>query len=452
MDTGRKDTGGGARGNAIWELLKTRDFRLLWGAGTLSAIGDQFDLIAFPWLVLLLTGDALAVGAIIAVGSVPTVLFMLIGGSVVDRASPRLILQISNVARVFLGSVLAAFVLTGMINLFLLYLFALAKGIADAFYYPAQAAILPRIVGDKQLRHANAIIQTTTESSGFFGPMLAGALIAYFSGTNNVTPSLDSITAAARTGTSGVGLAFAVVAAVFLISFLLLAFLRMNSEVIESADKSGRNHSAKAKGGESIWASIADGFRFVRSDAAMFTLFLLIAGIELFVQGPVIVGIPVLADTQLPQGALAVGIIYSAYAAGALLGAVSAGALPVPKRHLGHILVSTYILSGLLIMPFGFLRATWLAAGLIVAIGIMGGYTNIIFTTWLQARTPQKVMGRVMSLLMIASIGLSPVSSAASGALIRLSLGWVFVGAGAMMALLSIVAGMRREIREMKLT
>ena len=97
----------------------------------------------------------------------------------------------------------------------------------------------------------------------------------------------------------------------------------------------------------------------------MFTLFLLIAGIELFFQGPVIVGIPVLADTQLPQGALAVGIIYSAYAVGALLGAVLAGALPVPKRHLGRILVSTYILSGLLIMPFGFMKATWLVAGLV---------------------------------------------------------------------------------------
>ncbi len=451
MDTGREDTDGVAKGNSLWELLKTRDFRLLWGAGTLSAIGDQFDLIAFPWLVLILTGDALAVGTIIAVGSVPTVLFMLIGGSVVDRASPRLILQISNVARIFLGSVLAALVLTGMVNLFLLYLFALAKGIADAFYYPAQAAILPRIVGEKQLRHANAIIQTTTESSGFVGPMLAGALIAYFSGTNSAVPSLEGVTATAPAGASGVGLAFAVVAAVFFISFLLLAFLRLNPESVESADKSGRSHATKEKIGESIWASIADGFRFVRSDAAMFALFLLIAGIELFVQGPVIVGIPVLADTQLPQGALAVGIISSAYAAGALLGAVLAGALPVPQRRLGHILVGTYILSGLLIMPFGFLKATWLAAGLVIVIGVMGGYTNIIFTTWLQARTPQKMLGRVMSLLMIASIGLSPFSNAVSGALIKLSLGWVFVGAGAMMALLSVVAGLRREIIEMEM-
>ena len=75
-----------------------------------------------------------------------------------------------------------------------------------------------------------------------------------------------------------------------------------------------------------------------------------------------------------------------------------------------------------------------------------------MFTAWLQARTPQRVMGRVMSLLMIASIGLSPVSSAVSGGLIKLSLGWVFVGAGAMMALLSIAAATRREIGEMKMT
>ena len=102
-------------------------------------------------------------------------------------------------------------------------------------------------------------------------------------------------------------------------------------------------------------------------------------------------------------------------------------------------------------MPFGFLRATWLAASLVVVIGVMGGYTKIIFTTWLQTRTPQRMLGRVMSLLMIASIGLSPFSNAVSGALIKLSLGWVFVGAGAMMAVLAVVAGLRREIAGMEM-
>ncbi|MDE2993150.1 MAG: MFS transporter, partial [Chloroflexota bacterium] len=80
------------RNGSFLQLLRSRNFRLLWAAGTLSAIGDQFDLITFPWLVLLITGDPLAVGTIIAVSSIPTIFFMLIGGSLVDRFSPHLIM------------------------------------------------------------------------------------------------------------------------------------------------------------------------------------------------------------------------------------------------------------------------------------------------------------------------------------------------------------------------
>ena len=50
------------RKGSFWQLLRMRNFRLLWGAGALSAIGDQVDLIAFTWLVLLVTGDPPAVG------------------------------------------------------------------------------------------------------------------------------------------------------------------------------------------------------------------------------------------------------------------------------------------------------------------------------------------------------------------------------------------------------
>ncbi len=424
-------------------LLRSRNFRLLWSAGTLSAVGDQFDLITFPWLVLLITGDPLAVGTIIAVSSIPTIFFMLIGGSLVDRFSPHLIMQTNNAMRVVLSTSLAILVLTGLTNLWALYLFALLKGVADAFYYPAQAALLPRIVTREQLRQANAVVQTTVELSGFVGPLLAGALIALFSGTPGTALVPDSA-AATPSSTTGVGLAFAVVAVAFFVSALLLAGMRLERRDPAVADRLAERDSRAG-----IWASIVQGLRFVRADAAMFTLFILIAGIELFVQGPAIVGIPVLANTQLPEGVLALGIISAAYAGGSLLGAVLAGALPAPKRRLGPLFMTLFALSGLLLMPFGFLTMTWVVAGLVLVIGIMGGYANILFTAWLQGRTPQAMMGRVMSLLMVASIGLSPVSNAVSGALIKLSLGWVFVGAGAAMALLCLLVGFRREIREL---
>ena len=138
-----------------------------------------------------------------------------------------------------------------------------------------------------------------------------------------------------------------------------------------------------------VWASIAEGFRFARSDAAVFTPFVLIAGIQLFVRGPINVGVPVLADTQLSEEALAVGIFFSSCAIGSLLGGLSAGTLPVPTKGLGHIFIITYILSSNLAIPFGFLTATWLAAVLAGVIGVMRGCRSIMFRTWLQTRTPQ---------------------------------------------------------------
>ena len=432
------------RNDSFWQLLRMRNFRLLWGAGGLSAIGDQFDLIAFPWLVLLITGDPLAVGAVIAVSGVPTVFFMLLGGSLVDKFSPRAIMQVSNILRVALSVSLATLILMGLTELWLIYLFALLKGISDSFYYPAQLAIVPSIVPTERLRQSNAVIQTTAELGGLIGPMFAGGLIAVFGNGGEPATAVASLAGQvdmAGAGMTGIGLAFAVVGILILVSSLLLVLMRLDRPSRESADRTTKDVG--------FLKSIGEGIRFVRTDAAMFTMFLLIVGIELMVEGPVIVGLPILANTKLAEGALALGVVLSAFAGGALFGAILAGTLPAPKRRFGPILVVLFALSGLLLMPFGFLGSMWIAAAVALVIGVAEGYAGIMFMSWLQARTPQRMMGRVMSLLMISAVGLSPLSYAVSGALLKLSLEWVFVGAGALLTLLCLAVVLRREVRTM---
>ena len=429
------------------QLLRMRNFRLLWGAGGLSAVGDQFDLLAFPWLVLLITGDPLAVGAVIAVGGIPTVVFMLLGGSLADRFSPRAVMQVSNIMRIVLSAGLATLILTGLAELWLIYVFALLKGIADSLYYPAQLAIVPDIVPSERLRQSNAIIQTTADLGGFVGPMVAGALIVFLgTGGDTAAPALTSFLGQQGTAgadLTGVGFAFATVGLVIFVSSLLLSQLRLERPARNSADR-----ETKEVG---ILKSIGEGIKFVRADAAIFTMFLLIVGIELMVEGPVIVGLPILANTKLSEGALALGVVLSAFAGGSLIGAILVGTLPAPKRRFGPILVALFGLSGLLLMPFGFLASMWIAAAVALVIGVAEGYAGIMFMTWLQARTPQKLMGRVMSLLMISAVGLAPLSHAVSGALLKLSLEWVFVGAGAILTLLCLAAIFRREVRSMKM-
>ena len=129
-----------------------------------------------------------------------------------------------------------------------------------------------------------------------------------------------------------------------------------------------------------------------------------------------------------------------------------AGALPAPRRGLGPIFVTLFGLSGILLMPFGVLRAMWAAAGVAFFVVIIGAYVDVLLLTWLQRRTPQAMMGRVMSLMLIAEVGLPPISIAVAGGLIKLSLEWVFVGAGTMIALFCLFVGFRREIRGMRMT
>jgi MFS family permease len=72
--------------------LSVRNFALLWAGSVVSYIGAQLTLIAFPWLVLKLTGDALAMGTVLALASIPRAVFMVFGGAFTDRFSPRTVI------------------------------------------------------------------------------------------------------------------------------------------------------------------------------------------------------------------------------------------------------------------------------------------------------------------------------------------------------------------------
>src|SRR5215204_3112264 len=101
--------------------LSVRNFRLLWIGESISLLGDQFYMIALPWLVLQLTGSALALGTVMALAAIPRALFMLIGGALVDRFSPRAVMFASNFVRLVLVALLSALVLTSNIQIEMLY-------------------------------------------------------------------------------------------------------------------------------------------------------------------------------------------------------------------------------------------------------------------------------------------------------------------------------------------
>lgn len=412
-------------------LFANRDFSLLFGGSSISAFGDQFTLVALPWLVLKLTGNPAALGIVLAVMAFPRAAFMLVGGAIVDRMSPRRVLLGARAVNAACIVVLAALVLIGDIQMWMVYLLALGIGLSTAFAYPAGSAILPQLVKLEQLRAANAAFMGMRQLSMVVGPVLAGFVIAL--GAHH--PSTQALQ-----DEHGLGLAFSIDAASFVFSLASLAMVRIHGDF----------HPPKNSGG--VFASIAAGVRYVWADVPLRAFVIYASFVSVFVGGPIQVGLPVLADTRLNLGAASLGILMTAQGVGMFAGSFLSGlGQKLVRGHLGVMVLCIDSLVGLTLAALTLVHTTWFGAALLLCTGLLGGMVQIAIFTWIQQRVSQQMMGRTMSILMFTFMGLGPLSAAAAGALLKvISLTALFGIAGLALttiALLCLGSPKMRSIR-----
>jgi MFS family permease len=180
------------------------------------------------------------------------------------------------------------------------------------------------------------------------------------------------------------------------------------------------------------------GLKYVWNDKALRLMFLIIMAVNFFFVGPILVGIPVLADQRLAEGAMAFGLLMSAFAGGNLGGYLLAGTLPKPTgRGMRVLLIVLLACFGIATVLIGFINSAWIDFGLMLLLGLGNGYVTIILFTWIQTRTPKTMLGRIMSLVTLSSIGLVPVSQAISGAISARNLTLLFVIAGSSILLMT---------------
>jgi MFS family permease len=393
------------------EPLRQRDFRLVFSGETISLLGDQFHFIALAWLVLQLTGSGVALGTVLMVAAIPRGVFMLLGGALSDRWSPRDLMLWSNVIRGLVVGIVAGLVLTGRAELWHLYILALIFGTVDALFYPAINTIVPMLVGERLLPPANALMQSVQQLAGLVGPAAAGVLVA-----------------AVNTGP-----AFVIDAVSFGVAATALALVVGGRRVPASARDGGDPP------GERLLATIGSGIRYAFADPAVRALVLVTAAVNLGFTGPISVGLPYLADTRF-GGAIAFGVMGSAFGAGALAGAIAAGSIRYVPR-LGY--VSLFIVAGLGagLALLGSAPNVVVAVGIGAVIGLGVGFTNVRLIAWLQGRTPEQYRGRVMSLLMLGSVGLAPLSLAIAGVVIDFgAVSLLFALAGGLIAAAALLA------------
>jgi MFS family permease len=393
------------------KVLGNANFRLLWiGQGT-SLLGDQFFMIAVPWLVLKLTNDPLALGGVLALAGVPRALFMLLGGAVTDRYTPRAIMLISDALRLALVGLLVILVATGSVQTWMLYILALFYGMISGFFVPASNAMMPMIVTPAELQVSNSLYQGTAQLTNFVGPVLAGGLIALLGHSQSAggTPEMAGITAALGVDDFS-----------FLVSVATLWLM--------TAGRAGTGQTFRQG---NILAAIREGIHYAWQDALMRMFFIMMVVMNLLLVGPLLVGIPVLAKDRLSGGAAAYGLVMGGYGGGNLLGILLAGViLRLFKKQVGVYLVGVTAAFGLALIALGFTTSTAIAFMILLVVGIGNGTLLITLITALQRQTPKEMLGRIMSLAMLAGAGLVPVSQALTGGLLKLSLTGVFLGAG----------------------
>ncbi len=389
------------------KLFKDRNFFTLWLGEFVSVIGDHISMIAFPFLVLQLTGSPAFTAFVFAVQGLPRAVLMLVGGAVVDRSSPRNVMLITNLLRCLLVFLLAYLIFTNQISLPVIFVIALAFGLADAFFYPAATSVVPSVVKKDDLKAGNAIMQGSIWVGVILGPAIAGFVIAGEVTTMGHDTGLNAATF--ESNRAGFARAFFLDGLTFAFSFLTLLFVRTRSLKDEDADQDAANKT-------SMFAEVKQAVKWVWSVPAIRLGFIGVAVLEFFFQTPIFVGLPALTKYRFLEPAYVYGLIVAAYGAGALVGAVTAGYVNWPTReNLVRTMFFIFIGSGASIGLIVLYEPYWFAMALFLVFGCMDSYIWVHFTTFVQQSTPEAQMGRVMSIFMFMSVGLIPIASVVMG-------------------------------------
>ncbi len=250
-------------------------------------------------------------------------------------------------------------------------------------------AIFPRMVGKDQLQAGNAILRSTQQLSSIVGAAPAGLIIA----------------------AAGTAVAFGVDAVSFFVATLTMALMNEAGFINLGGEPSGPPKKMRLS---SLFGDVKEGFGFACAPPARAVL-LSVALVDFAFAGPLDVGLAWLSDNVYVGGAAAFGTILASFGAGALAGSILAGSFRLRRRGIVFVVLSVVLGVGMGLL--GFITSLVPASVDAAVVGIGVGLFGVNFVSWLQTTTIGPMMGRVMSLVSFASVGLArfPLPGRAGG-------------------------------------
>lgn len=344
-----------------WGALAYPNYRRYWIAAIVRVFGIQFRFIGAGWLVAVeLDQSPFWLGVVWLATSLPTILLSLPAGSLADRTEPFRLVMLSQVLS-FVGHLtLGILIVTDLVTLPLVIIWAIATGTFAALAAPSMSALLPRLIERKAMASAVALNSGVWGAMRVVGPALSGVLIALV----------------------GTGQAFFVAAVTMGLSIFVLLGIKLPPRVASTGTESHQG--------------VSGALRFIWSQP----LFLSTIGLSFFASifgSSYVVLLPIFAEDLLDVGSTGFGFMEAAAGIGAVIGTYVVLRFGIGARP-GLVMLGSAAVFGVLIAGFSATDALLPAAAMLLVVGIAEEFYLVVGMTVVQLAVPDRLRGRVMGI------------------------------------------------------
>ncbi|MSQ32256.1 MAG: MFS transporter [Dehalococcoidia bacterium] len=357
--------------------LKFGDFRLLFLTSPVSSIGQATQRFANAYQVYQLSGSSAQLGLTFLFQALPQILFGFIGGMLADKFDRKKLININQGTQICLAVLLGLLTVFGKIQVWHIYAVTFFASCTRQLEQPARQSIIPSLVPREYILNASTLNLTVGRLSQFFGPMLAGVMVAAM----------------------GISSAYFINAALILPAFLVIRMIHLQDSPSRRALKLNMH-------------TVFEGLEFAIASRVLIAFIAL----DFVVQttGYFQAMMPVIAKDVLEQGPVGLGLLMSAPSLGSLAGFVMLLLMGNIKRKGLVYIVSILIFC---ITLFVFSQSTWFVLSLALAagLGFVDSIGMAIRQTSLQLLAPDEKRGRVMSVNWVISGGADSLGGAYLG-------------------------------------
>lgn len=385
----------------IFPAMDTRNYQYYFVGQLISQIGTWLQIVAQGWLVLKLSNSPLQVGLVAAAATLPSFMFALIGGVVVDRFNKKYLIVVTQMLSMVLALTLGLLTVLNIITVWHIAVLAFMLGIVSAVDIPARQAFVNEMVESEKVPSAIALNAGIFNAARVVGPSVAGILIAIV----------------------GVGGAF-ILNGISYIAAIIVQFLIMPK-------------IQKVRVHPHPFRAIKDGLSYTVNHPMIRSLLILTAVVSVFGWSYTTI-MPVIAKNVFHMGAAGLGYLYAASGLGALVATVAVSSLS-EKISSTKFIIGGNILFALAMIGFSFASNIWVAY-LFLFIGGSGLLSSFsVINARIQHLVEPEFRGRVLSVYLLAFVGLFPVGNFQVGLLTEHFGAQVAIRIGAIIVLIAAV-------------